>query len=179
MWTVETSESTLGRCPHLPGRAKLGFSNVRRIQPAFPGFPSDRLRFPRLQLRGSTGFSPASLLISVTRVREPKKVVKEQTDVVGKIYSLGAAKSNGGAMGDGRPRPSQCCRQHTAESSFARPSQLETRPQTVFGRLKRMQIGQQILHLRLRHYLAEGWHHVAAGHNHLADALVIRRHSAL
>src|SRR6266446_7296815 len=36
--------------------------------------PSDRLRFPRLQLRGSAGFSPASLLVRLTRVREPKKL---------------------------------------------------------------------------------------------------------
>jgi hypothetical protein len=35
-------------------------SNIRFLQSAFPGFPSDRLRFPRLQLRGSAGFAPAS-----------------------------------------------------------------------------------------------------------------------
>src|SRR5580698_5053056 len=35
------------------------------LQPAFPGIaPSDWLPFPRLQLRGSAGFSPASLLIN-------------------------------------------------------------------------------------------------------------------
>src|SRR6476646_7809489 len=42
---------------------------------------------------------------------------------------------------------------------------------------ERVQIRQQILHLRLRHYLAKCRHHVAAGHNHLSDAFVIGRHA--
>jgi hypothetical protein len=33
---------------------------------SFSGFPSDQLRFPRLQLRGSAGFAPASHSASVS-----------------------------------------------------------------------------------------------------------------
>src|ERR1700688_3891676 len=39
--------------------------NIRFLQSAFPGFASDRLRCPRLQLRGSAGFSPASHSTSI------------------------------------------------------------------------------------------------------------------
>ena len=35
-------------------------------------------QFPRLQLRGSAGFSPASHLVVRTRVREPNDIEKEQ-----------------------------------------------------------------------------------------------------
>jgi len=95
MRTVDLPSPRRGRCPHLPGRAQLGFPDVRWIQPAFPGFPSDRLRFPRLQLRGSAGFSPASLLVRMTRMREPKKLWKSRLNIVPKIYSLTPVKSIG------------------------------------------------------------------------------------
>jgi len=36
-------------------------------------------QFPRLQLRGSAGFSPASRLVVLTRVREPNGFEKEQS----------------------------------------------------------------------------------------------------
>jgi hypothetical protein len=37
-------------------------SSIQILQTAFPGIaPSDRLRFSRLQLRGSAGIAPASL----------------------------------------------------------------------------------------------------------------------
>jgi hypothetical protein len=42
-----------------------------------------------------------------------------------------------------------------------------------------VQICQQILHLLLRHDRTKTWHHVATRQDHLADALVIGRHSAL
>jgi len=35
-------------------------------------FPSGRLLFPRLQLRGSAGFSPASLLVTDNEVARTK-----------------------------------------------------------------------------------------------------------
>jgi hypothetical protein len=42
------------------------------------GFPSDWLPFPRLQLRGSAGFSPASLLIIPDEGARTKCFGKEQ-----------------------------------------------------------------------------------------------------
>jgi len=49
--------------------------SARLSQPAFPGNPSDWLQFPRLQLRGSAGFSPASLLVKneVARTEDLEK----------------------------------------------------------------------------------------------------------
>ena len=43
-----------------------------------PGIPSGRLQFPRLQLRGSAGFAPASLLVKRDEDARTKNV-KEQT----------------------------------------------------------------------------------------------------
>src|SRR5271154_499650 len=52
---------------------------IRNSRPAFPeSFPATGCRFPRLQLRGSAGFSPASHLVVLTRLREPNDVEKEQ-----------------------------------------------------------------------------------------------------
>ena len=58
------------------------------------------------------------------------------------------------------------------------PDGSETRPQTIRLDLQGVQVGQKILHL-LRHDLAKGRHHIAAGDDHFSDALVIGRHSAL
>ena len=44
---------------------------------------------------------------------------------------------------------------------------------------QRVQVGEQILDLSLRHYLAEARHHVAAGLDEFAYAFVIRRQPAL
>jgi hypothetical protein len=118
-------------------------------------------------------------------VARTKEVVKEQTDVVGKIYSLRAVKSNGARWRTGvLARPADVASTQRSRASLDLDGS-ETRPQIIpfpiqsFRDLQRVQIGQQILHLRLRHCLAEGRHHVAARHNHFAHALVIRRHSAL
>src|SRR5713226_1698866 len=57
-------------------------------------------------------------------------------------------------------------------------------PQPLVGswgslHLQCVQVGQQVLHLLLRHDLAKTWHHVATGKDHLTDAIVVGRHSAL
>jgi hypothetical protein len=44
---------------------------------------------------------------------------------------------------------------------------------------ERVQVCQQILHLLLRHDLAKPRHHIPAGRDHLAHAVVIGRHPAL
>jgi hypothetical protein len=62
----------------------------------FSDIPSDQLRFPRLQLRGSAGFAPASYSTSVWLVyimREPN-FEKEQEQQLGKSTGLGGTKSN-------------------------------------------------------------------------------------
>src|ERR1700680_4757845 len=51
-----------------------GYSTSDKCRRPSRVYPSDRLRFPRLQLRGSAGFSPASLLVRSTRVHEPEKI---------------------------------------------------------------------------------------------------------
>jgi hypothetical protein len=60
-----------------------GPSPARQFHPAIAtslprDFPSDWLPFPRLQLRGSAGFSPASLFIGVMKVREPNMLGKNE-----------------------------------------------------------------------------------------------------
>jgi hypothetical protein len=50
-------------------------------------------KFPRLQLRGSAGFSPASLLVKANEDAQTKEVVKELNLIVEKIYSPAARKS--------------------------------------------------------------------------------------
>jgi hypothetical protein len=56
------------------------------MQAAFPGIlPVADLRLPRLQLRGSAGFSPASLLVRMTKGARTKEFVKEQNPMVEKI----------------------------------------------------------------------------------------------
>jgi hypothetical protein len=61
--------------------------SVRLLQSAFPKFPSvDDRKFPRLQLRGSAGFAPASQSHRMMRVREPK-IVKEQISVDGNVLA--------------------------------------------------------------------------------------------
>jgi hypothetical protein len=52
-------------------------------------------KFPRLQLRGSAGISPASLLVSGDEDAQTKEVGKELNQMVGKIYSLTEWKSIG------------------------------------------------------------------------------------
>ncbi len=53
--------------------------SIRRTQPAFPGFPGDLLQFPRLQLRGSAGISPASLSFAERqKTRIPKDMEKNE-----------------------------------------------------------------------------------------------------
>jgi hypothetical protein len=51
-------------------------------------------KFPRLQLRGSAGFSPASLPVKADKDAQTKEVVKELNWIVGKIYSLATVKVN-------------------------------------------------------------------------------------
>jgi len=51
--------------------------DIRDQSSAFPGFPSDRRYGPRLQLRGSAGFSPASQSWAGTQDTRTK-VGKEQ-----------------------------------------------------------------------------------------------------
>ena len=78
------------------------------MRPAFPGFPSDRLRFPRLQLRGSAGFSPASLLVRNDEGARTKEVVKEQTDYGFENLLARGSEVNRHEMAPvwrGRPRP--------------------------------------------------------------------------
>ena len=53
--------------------------SIRLTQPAFPGFPGDRLQFPRLQLRGSAGVSPASLSFTEwQKTRIPKDIERAE-----------------------------------------------------------------------------------------------------
>jgi|ERR1700722_4731530 len=56
----------------------LHFHPANRNQPSQEYFPSDWLLFPRLQLRGSAGFSPASLLINADEGARTKYFGKEQ-----------------------------------------------------------------------------------------------------
>jgi hypothetical protein len=49
--------------------------SIRHMQPAFPGFLVTGLQFPRLQLRGSAGVSPASLSFAEgQKTRIPKDI---------------------------------------------------------------------------------------------------------
>jgi hypothetical protein len=64
------------------------------MQAAFPGFPSGRLQFPRIQLRGSAGFSPASLLIPGDEDARTKVCERTKPNVEG-IYSRAAVEVNG------------------------------------------------------------------------------------
>jgi hypothetical protein len=67
--------------------------DVQLLRPAFPGFPSDRRQFPRLQLRGSAGFSPASLPHHGDKDARTKYVVKEPK-VATALYWLKALEVN-------------------------------------------------------------------------------------
>src|SRR6266481_6536104 len=72
-----------------------GYYN-RPSQVVFSDVPSDRLRCPRLQLRGSAGFAPASHKPACRRptiMREPN-FEKEQKQQPGKFTGHCATKSN-------------------------------------------------------------------------------------
>jgi hypothetical protein len=56
-------------------------------QPAFPEISSDRRRFPRLQLRGSAGFAPASLSSPSGKDAHPKELFKEPAKLVQGMYA--------------------------------------------------------------------------------------------
>src|SRR5207302_11394105 len=72
--------------------------SIRHTQPAFPGFPGDRLQFPRLQLRGSAGISPASLSFAERqKTRIPKDMEKNE--------KAGARNLMGGWQGSQMHRP--------------------------------------------------------------------------
>jgi len=72
-------------------RTKL---TVRLPQTGLPrNYPVAGCKFPRLQLRGSAGFSPASLPVKADKDAQTKEVVKELNWIVGKIYSLAERKS--------------------------------------------------------------------------------------
>ena len=65
------------------------------MQPAvFPGFvPSDRRRCPRLQLRGSAGFTPASLSSPSGKDARSEEMPKSRNSVQ-RIYTDGECKVN-------------------------------------------------------------------------------------
>src|SRR5438309_7476043 len=70
--TKEVNEYGMRRSPGL--RVRMLYPEITY---GLPGFgPSDRRRFPRLQLRGSAGFSPASLS-SLSRRRAFRRKFKE------------------------------------------------------------------------------------------------------
>jgi hypothetical protein len=78
--------------------------DIRLLRPAFPDRPSDRLRFPRLQLRGSAGFSPASheQKLQPMTWREPR--FEKEQKMQSRIYWQADGKvnrrlSDDGAMG--------------------------------------------------------------------------------
>src|SRR3982074_1664574 len=79
--------------------------SIQLLHPAFPwlsfsSFPSDRLRCPRLQLRGSAGFAPAShrpACCQPTIMREPN-FEKEQKQRSGKSTGHCDTKSNGTSL---------------------------------------------------------------------------------
>src|ERR1022692_3785385 len=63
------------------------------LQTAFPGLPpSDRLRFSRLQLRGSAGIAPASLSSPQGKDAQTEGHFKERKIVVREIYRGGVAE---------------------------------------------------------------------------------------
>jgi hypothetical protein len=69
--------------------------SIRLAQPAFPGFPGDRLQFPRLQLRGSAGISPASLSFAERqKTRIPKDMEKNEKNRCEESNGSVAGKSN-------------------------------------------------------------------------------------
>ena len=62
---------------------RVRMSDTRISPPAFPGFPSGRGQFPRLQLRGSAGFAPASLSLPSGKDARSERHFKEPERNVG------------------------------------------------------------------------------------------------
>ena len=63
--------------------------NIRLLADGLPGIASsDRLRFSRLQLRGSAGIAPASLSSSRDEDAQTEGHFKEREIVVWEIYRL-------------------------------------------------------------------------------------------
>src|SRR5580700_7886172 len=84
----------------------IGWS-IRILQTAFPGIaPSDRLRFSRLQLRGSAGIAPASLSSPQGKDAQTERHFKEQKIVERGIYRVRAVEVN-------RCSPEICSRSST------------------------------------------------------------------
>ena len=59
---------------------------------AFPGVPSGRGQFPRLQLRGSAGFTPASLSSPSGKDARSEEDYKEQEQPCERMYWLGVGE---------------------------------------------------------------------------------------
>jgi hypothetical protein len=64
-----------------PGFASESSGNSTTATGLPRDIPSDRLQFPRLQLRGSAGFSPASLLLNAEEDARTKELGKNKCSV--------------------------------------------------------------------------------------------------